>query len=215
MRSFLVTNIGWKLLSLLIALLLWISVANQPELATFISVPVEYRAGPDELEISSDVVESVYLEVRGPSGKLQDFTDSRPAVVLDLSRVHLPGERTFTIDDGTVNLPRRIRLVRAIPSQLRFQFERRITRTVPVQVRFSGAPQAGYEIAEYAAAPSELAISGPESRVKGIDFAVTDPVDLSSVVGVSEFRVNTFLGDPHVRFPSSHQVAVKVSMKKK
>jgi hypothetical protein len=35
-------NVGWKLLSLGAAVVLWISVASEPELATLHSVPVEY-----------------------------------------------------------------------------------------------------------------------------------------------------------------------------
>jgi hypothetical protein len=44
---------------------------------------------------------------------------------------------------------------------------------------------------------------------------VTDPVDVSSVVGSSEFRVNAFIDDPYVRFVGSPQVTVSVTMKKK
>ena len=56
---------------------------------------------------------------------------------------------------------------------------------------------------------------GPESRVKRIEYAVTDPVDLSSVVSESEFHVNAFLGDPHVRFQKPEKIAVKVFMESK
>ena len=66
-------NIGWKLLSLGTAVLLWISVASEPELATLHSVPVEYKGVPDDLEITSDFVENVFLEMRGPAGRLRDL----------------------------------------------------------------------------------------------------------------------------------------------
>ena len=44
---------------------------------------------------------------------------------------------------------------------------------------------------------------------------VTDPVDVSTTVGTSEFRVNVFMDDPFVRFQETAQVAVAVTMKKK
>ena len=44
---------------------------------------------------------------------------------------------------------------------------------------------------------------------------VTDPVDVSGVVGSAEFHVNAFVEDPYVRFQSSPQVTVAVTMKKK
>ena len=56
---------------------------------------------------------------------------------------------------------------------------------------------------------------GPKSRVTRIAAVVTDPVDVSTVVGTSEFRVNVFMDDPFVRFLETPQVAIAVTMKKK
>ena len=63
--------------------------------------------------------------------------------------------------------------------------------------------------------PKELQVEGPAARVSRIAEVVTDPVDVSSVVGSSEFRVNAFVDDPYVRFRSAPQVVVSVTMKKR
>src|SRR5580698_9313596 len=104
-------NAGWKLLSLAIAVVVWGVVANEPEISTFATVGVEYRNLPDNLEISSDPVSTVKLELRGPSGELREVS---PEVILDMSDVR-SGERTFPIGDGSVKLVRGVQLVRAIP----------------------------------------------------------------------------------------------------
>jgi len=207
-------NLGWKLVSLLAAVVIWILVANEPELATFVSVPVEYKDIPDDMEISSEVLPSIYLELRGPSGELRSFAASNVPVILNMSGVHRPGERTFTVGQSDVKLPRGIRLVRAIPAQLRFRFEHRVTRSIPVHARFSSSPQKGYEVAHYEVFPPSLTVVGPESRVARITFASTDLIDLSPVIGTSEFRVETYVDDPQVRFQSPPQVVVRVQMKK-
>ena len=208
-------NFGWKLLALAIAVVLWALVASEPELSEFATVRLEYRNLPDDLEISSDPVTSASLELRGPSGELRGAGDGiRPAVVLDMSDVQ-PGERTFTIGARNVQLARGVRLVRAIPSEVRFHFERRIVRFVPVLIRFAGQGPTGYTVARQSVAPDRLEIAGPSSRVARITAAVTDPVDLSSVVGTSEFRVNAFVEDSFVRFETSPQVIVTVTMRKK
>ena len=169
---------------------------------------------PDELEISSDFVENVVLEMRGPAGRLRDLRDTRPAVVLDFSAVHQPGERTFNIDANDVNLPRGIELVRVIPAQLRFRFERRISQAVPVDVRFS-APHPGYAIASYQVNPPKLTIRGPETSIGRTRTVVTDPIDISGLLSSRSFRVNTYLAEPQVRFQSASQVIVNVVVKKK
>ncbi len=213
MKAYLTRNIGWKLLSLAVAVLVWLSVANEPELATFASVPVQYKDLPSDLEIASDVVEHVTLELRGPSGELRDFADNnKTAVVLDMSGVHA-GEQTFTITNGNIDLPRAIRLVRTMPAQVRFDFERRRSRTVPVRVRFKETPP-GYRILNVVVLPEQVTVVGPQTRVDRVQDVVTDPIDLSTVVGTAEFHVNAFASGS-VRISSSPQVTVRVTMKKK
>ncbi|MCL5745874.1 MAG: CdaR family protein [Acidobacteria bacterium] len=214
MIRFFTRNIGWKLLSLAIAVLIWIAVASEPELSTFVSVPVEFQNVPDDLEISSHAVESVTLELHGPAGELREVRNARAAVVLNLGDV-APGEHTFSINSDNTRLPRGVEMVRAIPSQLRLEFERRITRSVPVDVRFYNKPQSEYEVAGYTVHPPTLTIFGPESRVDAVKTAVTDRIDVSSVVGTSEFHVNAYVDDPYVRFQTPPYVTVQINMKKK
>ena len=211
---FLTKNLGWKALALAGAVLLWLGVGSDPGRVSFISVPVQFRQMPAGLEISSQIFEHVYLELQGTPGLLGRFDDSTAAVALDLASVMGPGERTFYIDEHSINVPHGMKLIRAIPSQLRFEFERRLTRRVKVAARFAGTPQAGYQLESYEVTPPELAIVGPESRVLRVEAVQTDPIDLSTVVAASEVHVNTFIDDPHVRFQGSPRVTVRVIVRK-
>ena len=113
LRGLLFENFGWKLLALAVAVVLWAFVSSEPDLTTFATVRLEYKNLPDELEISSEPVSGISLELRGPSGELRGVGDGiRPAVVLDMSDVQ-PGERTFSIGEGNVKLARGVRLVRS------------------------------------------------------------------------------------------------------
>jgi len=196
-------NIWWKLFALLIAVLLWIAVANEPELSTFVSVPVEFKDLPPGLDISSDVLEKVELEMRGPSGELRSFTANSTAVVLDMSDA-TPGERTYLIEADDVHLPRGLQLIRAIPPGVRFVFERHKIRTVPVEVRFSEPP------ARFRVLPASLTIEGPESRVNSVQTLLTDKIDVSTVKGTGTFRVTALANDPYVRIDSDPEVTVEV-----
>src|SRR6266699_2472467 len=132
-RGLLFANLAWKLLALAAAVVIWALVASEPELATFATVRLEYKNLPDDLEISSEPMTSVVLELRGPSGELRGIGETmRPAVVLDMASVQ-PGERTFMVGDGNVKLAGGVSLVRSIPSEVRFTFEERGIRYVPVQ----------------------------------------------------------------------------------
>ncbi len=215
MIELLTRNWGWKLFSLTAAVLMWSAFATDQQLTFSYTAPVTYKGLASGLEISSDREAAVTLELRGGSRTLDKVTGSRSSVLLDFSPVAGPGERTFDIDAGNVKLPFGAKLLRAIPSQLRFRFERRVARDVPVKIRVVGKPLDGYRVARQSVVPDSLKVVGPESRVVLVDSAITDSVDLSAVEDAREFRVNTFVGDPQVRFESSSRVVVRVEMEKK
>jgi YbbR domain-containing protein len=215
LTALLIQDIWWKLLALAIAVLIWALVASEPELSTFATVRLEYKNLPEDMEISSEPVSTVVLELHGPSGELRGVGESiRPSVVLDMSNAR-PGDRTYTIGDGNVKLARGVHLVRSIPSEVRFQFEPRRVRTVPVEIRFAGEGQNGYEIARSEVEPRDVPIVGPRSHVTRVAAASTDAVDVSNVVGSSEFHVNLLVEDPYVRLQGSSEAVVRVTMKKK
>jgi len=207
-------NFLWKLLALAGAVVIWASVANEPELSTFTTVRLEFRNLPPELEISSRPVETVTLELRGPAGELRGPGENRrPSVVLDLGDV-FPGQRTWPISDGNVVLPRGVHLVQAFPSEVQFTFERHVTLEIPVRVRFSDS-DSGYVVSGYTASPDKLRVSGPASRVARISAAVTDPIPVPAVNGTTPFHVDAFVSDSYVRFDGSPQVLVTVTTRKK
>jgi YbbR domain-containing protein len=215
MKSFFTYHIGWKLLSLAAAVLIWISVATEPELATFVAAHVEFKNLSPGVEIDSDVVDTVNLEVRGPSEALRlPELPRRAAVILDMADVE-PGQRTFTVDGGDVRLPRGVELVRAIPGQIRIVFEPGATRSVPVEVRFADGLPEDLQVIETTAEPSALAITGPASRVTRVASVQTDPLTLKPEAGTNTYRLEAYVNDARVRFQDAPQVTVKVTVGKK
>ncbi len=213
--QFLTRNLVWKLLSLIVAFFFWLNVASEPDLATIISVPVEYNNFPGGLEISSKIVESIDMEARGPAGQLRSLQDSRIAAVVDFSTVNAPGERTFTLTAKQLNLPQGITLIRTIPAQLRFRFEKQLTREVSVNVKFSGTLPQGLSVAEVDVEPRELSITGPESRVRESKELVSDPFDLTGVTGDTQETLGVYEAEPEVRILDAPQVTVKIHIQHK
>ena len=162
--------------------------------------------------ITRDAPERVTLEVQGPSSKVRDLSESRVSVILDLSGVSEPGQRTFTLDQSNVFLPVGVRLNRAVPAQIRMRFETRMSKEVPVRVNLASPPPAGYRVLSQVVSPQMVRIEGPESRVKVVTEADTDPIDISNVVGVKEFRVNLFVNDPMIRLANVTGVMVRIDV---
>ncbi|MBK9166338.1 MAG: YbbR-like domain-containing protein [Bryobacterales bacterium] len=211
---FLKQNIGLKLFALGLSVLFWSVFTHESEIGSFVNVPVEYRRLPEELEIVSDLTTTVSLELRGTQERLRSFSALPAGPVFDFSRILEPGEHTFQVDRRNVELPPGLTLVRAVPSQIRFRFERRVQRTVPVRVRFSGEPPEGYTVTRFEPDPQSVLIVGPESHVSRVEFVLTDPINLSSVIGQAHFGVNAYADEPMVRFPNPTRITVRVFVEK-
>src|ERR1700733_1391764 len=190
-------NLGWKVLSLLIAIGLWIAVSREPEVATSLSVPVDFKNMRDDLDTSGNLPDRVRLEVRGPSGRLTRDNLSAVAVVLDLSDAEA-GDRTYSIRGRNLNLPAGVVFYRAVPSEITVHFEQLIFKDESVEPVYVNK-RSGYRIARVDLRPSMVRIRGSQDRVQAIHQVKTDPIDLSGVTGEEVIRTHLNVGDPQVR----------------
>lgn len=214
LKSLVMHNIGLKALALFAAFGLWYNLASEPELATIVSVPVDYKNFPRNLVISSTTVDTIQVEARGPASRLREMQESRVAAVIDFASVHAPGERTFTVTGSELRPPRGVTLVRAIPEQLRFRFEQPITAKVRVDVVYSGVLPHGMSVESATVDPPSLEITGPESRVRSARKALTDPFDLTQATDGSTQELSVYIDDAEVRFSSPPRVTVRVHIER-
>ncbi|HEV8148328.1 MAG TPA: CdaR family protein [Bryobacteraceae bacterium] len=207
-------NFWWKLASLTLAVFLWYAVEGEPEQVASRALPVYFEKLAPELLLTAEVPAAVRVEMRGPAGKLAPSSLSDTIIRLDLSPVTAPGERTFTLSSLNLNLPAGVAFLRATPSQLRLNFDRNVTKDVPVEIRLAGAPPAGFHVDSQAVSPAILRIAGPEQHVNRIAMAHTDAIDVTALTADTTLRVNTFVEDSQVRLESSPIVTVKLSIRK-
>ena len=207
-------HFGWKILSIGIALTLWMVIVGEPEQSMAIWVPVEYKNIPSDLEISSEMPDKLRLEVRGPARRLTPTTGTNLAVLIDLGGAAVAGERTFTVTSLNLDLPTGVQMLRAVPSQIRVKFERRLAKDVPVKIRILRMPKEGFRLKRHDLYPQSLRIIGPESRVNLVMFAETDPIDIYDVTGFAEFQVQAYLGESQVRLDGSGAVNVQVEVER-
>jgi len=212
MRRLVPKNLGWKLGSLLLAVLLWLAFSATPDIVTTHTSPILYRNLAPSLLVTGDAPESIHVELRGPATQLTAASLADTVALFDLASVSGPGERTFTISDANLNLPRNVSFLRAVPSQLRLRFARLLTRDVPVQIRFSGTLPPGRQLLSKTSTPETLRIAWSEPQVLSVENVETDAIDLSSVTESGQFHVNTFVSNPQVRFESSPIVTVKLAV---
>ena len=179
-RKYVLKNLPFKLVSLAIAIMLWWAVGRDSAIEIPMTVPLEFLHAPSNLEITSDYPFQAQVTLRGPEHLLQEIRPSQVHAIMDLEGAG-PGERTFDLSIGQVQVPHNVKVVQVVPAQFHINFDRSASRTVEVQPRVIGTLLGGYEMKEPVAVPPKVTIIGPERRVNTIVNAMTDPVDATGV----------------------------------
>lgn len=211
LRRLLTENLGYKLLSLALAVTLWIAVGSDPVTEATFRVPVEFVNVPPNLELLTEQP-SVQLWARGPSHAIRQATVADFAVRINAAQISGPGENTFSLDAGRVSAPTSLEVRELIPSEIRVNFERTSYKSVPIHPSFSGQPLPGFRVKSYTMSQSEARISGPASHVDPIAEAATDSIDLTRLGGAKTFVSNVYVPDSLVRIVNPRAVRVAVEL---
>ena len=205
-------NLGWKLGSLAIAVLLWAATSSAPEVVTTHVAPIIYQNLQPGFLIAGTPPDTVRLELRGPPGELTPSALDPIGVQFDLANINGPAERTLTVSDASLHLPRAVTFLRAVPSQIQVRLARMVTKEVPVTIQYVGDLPSGYRLRSSAAIPEKLQIAGADTRVASVQEVKTEKIDLSLAQKTPEFRVNAFVDDPQIHFTASPSVTVKLAI---
>ena len=171
-------NLGLKFLSTLVAALLWLVVAGERVVERVMRAPVEFQNLPAGLELVGSPPDTVEVRLRGSSGALSRMAGGDMAAVIDLATAR-PGRRLFHITQSQVSVPYGIDIVQVGPSTLTMEFELSAIRQVKVEPDIDGRPAAGYEVTQVTSDPETVEVAGPESALKRLQSAITEPVSVT------------------------------------
>ena len=206
-----VHNIGLKLVSLLLAIGLWLAVARDPIAEVEMRVPIEFRNLPDSLEVDSASFTEAQIRVRGPGRVIHGLQVADVRAEIDLAGVR-PGERTFDLTGRQVHAPEEVEVVQIIPGQFHLSFDNRATRVVEVRPSVTGNFASGLRVAQRIADPPSVMITGPRRRVETVEAAITDPVDASGVMTRATFVTQAYVPDPLIQVVHPTPIRVTVIM---
>jgi YbbR domain-containing protein len=204
-------HLGLKLLSLGLALLLWMAVAGEEIVERGLRVPLELQQLPANVELSGDVPAGVDVRVRGASGALSRIGAGDVVAVLDL-RAARPGRRLFPLTPDQVRVPYGVEIVQVTPSAVAMTFEPSATRLVPVLPSVDGRPAPGYVVGTLTADPPNVEVVGPESAVKRATEVLTEPVLIAGAKDRVRETVTIGVLDPSLRLKNAKSAVVTVLM---
>jgi YbbR domain-containing protein len=180
------SNFGLKVLALIIALGLWLAGHRDTERA--IEVPVEFRNIPSDLLVADNRVDYVVLRLMGPRTLVSTIDPEDLKLSMDL-RGAKSGSASYPLGAHSFNVPRGVTVARITPPVIHLRLEPVLKRAVPVAVRFSSGPPAGYKIYQTTVQPPAVSVQGPADDVKRLTSVETVPIDIEETNGVVKRKV--------------------------
>jgi YbbR domain-containing protein len=204
-------HVGLRLLSLGLAVILWMTVAGEEMVERVMRVPLELQQFPPGLEITGDVPTTVDVRVRGGSGVLSRVGPGDVVAMLDL-RTARRGQRLFPVTPEQVRVPFGVQVVQILPSAIAMAFEPSATRQVKVVPAVDGRPSPGYVVGPMTIDPVAVEIVGPESAVRRATQAMTEPVSVSGASTQVREIVSIGMLDPALRLKTPRLATVTVQI---
>jgi YbbR domain-containing protein len=179
LRRIFIEDWSLKLLSLAIAIVLWLLVTGQNQPVTaHVNVQLNFIR-PPSLEISNELPRTVDVMLTGSRNKLDDLTSLDLVATIDISDQRA-GERVLRLaDKAKIILPQGIKVDGFQPSAIPIRLEEILERQVEVEPKLEGKPANGFEL--YSAYPNKgsVAVRGPASRVNALQKVTTESVSLA------------------------------------
>ena len=173
-------NIGAKLLALVCAVALWLTVTNGIEFETTLVFPIEYVNRPNGLTSLEALPTAVTARVHG-KGKFLRYTTRKGFCRVDLAGTQI-GTNTLILNWSTLTIPKDAGVSRAEvqdPRRIVVEFDETIVRDIPITPTIEGSPDTRYvQVGKTFLNPPAARVKGPRRLVDQIALIPTQPIDI-------------------------------------
>jgi YbbR domain-containing protein len=179
-----ITPIALAVVSLFVALAVWVAVTNEENPTTDrefpVTIPIDAVGVPEGLAVLSMSPDAVVVTVRATDEAFEDLTAANFTATVDMTGIR-DSQSTRNIVVDVEDLDEEVSIVEMRPSTFtRVVLETEASKTVPVQVNRLGTLAQGFVITATTTSPEQATVSGPASSVALVQSADAD-VNLTGV----------------------------------
>jgi hypothetical protein len=131
------TNLAPKIISFVLVCVLWVFIGGQPRAEIWMTVPLEYRNMPANMEIVGDLINRVEVGIRGPRTLISSISPDQLKAHVDLSQ-SMSGVNHIRLTPDNVRVPLGTEVTKVAPSSVRIRLEDIKARSVPVKAHLTG-----------------------------------------------------------------------------
>lgn len=170
----LLSSLATLLLSLMLAILIWITATQteDPTISKSLQVPLEFINQPSETTLVSPTAanRAVLLTVQGRASVLSDINRDDFTATVDLNGVSFAEDQL--VDVVVQQLNAQVNIVSQSPPQVTVRMEELVSADIPVEAEIRGSVARGYSRGQASIDPAAIAVVGTASEVESLDFAL-------------------------------------------
>jgi YbbR domain-containing protein len=205
-------NPSLKVISLVLAVILWLFVKSTSEGEVGLQVPIEFFHCPSSLIVTHVSADAITVRLVGALLQLQRLSSNERKARIDLSSAR-EGINTFDISADNFTFPQSFKLTQISPSAIKVEMDRVIDKVVWVKAVVEGEPAPGYRVTEIVVDPPFLNLQGARNQLKGLQEVLTEEIDISGVRETVKLEVPLRVADLSLKEGVKNKVAVIVTVR--
>ena len=211
-KNLFLKNWPLKLLSLVLAFLLWLMLIPEEKIFSEKTLPValETRNLSADFEIVEKPQATIEVTLRAPNRLLSQITPAGIRAILNLERATI-NQEDYPLNPDMIIAPPEAKVVLVMPNKVRLKLEKSVEILMDVSPALIGKVKEGFKIARLELVPSKVLVRGPQSKIKPKDIIRTSPIDITDLAQDSEFEADLILPKPDLRFTTA-QTKAKVKV---
>jgi hypothetical protein len=202
-------NLGYKMIAVAVAFLLWGVAHTSSSVQRGFDVPMVLRGIPDDLVIVDQSADEVNVRIQGTRAALRNISPADLEYPIEVSGAK-PGVLTVEVDPTPIDLPRGAEIVSRSPSRVDLTLARRGSKAVRVRPDVTGEPAAGLQVGEIEVTPPRVRITGAQPEVLRLNEVLTETIDVTGATEDVVKDVAIALGGSHVWLEEVEPVQVHV-----
>ncbi len=165
-------NWQYRVLALILALMCWYVVSGQEKVETWLEVPLEFVNLPQQMEITSGLVNKLQVRIRGTSNQVRSLNTGRLAYKLDLARLQV-GSNVIPLVPESMAITSAVEVVEINPTRLELVADVMVSKSVPVRLDWEGMPGEDMQFKNATVVPDQVTVTGFASALERVDAVPT------------------------------------------
>jgi YbbR domain-containing protein len=200
-----------KLLSLLLALALWVAVSGEERTETTLSMALELVNTPQNMVITSEVPPNLLVRVLGPRSIINKLSQARLTQTIDLAG-YKSGRHPYYFGPNSFSFPRGVQVTRITPNPINLALATSMTRTLAIRPVLEGQAPDGFEVLEVKTRPERVVVKGPSTELQDLKFINTLPIDVSHLTEHSVISTDLDFKNLHLSLKEPVPILAEVTV---